>query len=177
MPMIAPNDDRFDTLDDVAALFVAVSPKLLRIALRLSGNSDDAEDVIQQTFLTALEKRSQFESGRSVEAWLVGIMVKHHLYSRRRESRRVDPHRVEGSFAAPAGEVASLRERATLLTRAVGQLAEPYRHVVELFFLEGLDQAEIAERVSRPKSTVSTQINRGLERLRKRLPESEALSA
>jgi RNA polymerase sigma-70 factor (ECF subfamily) len=168
---------RFDTVDDVAALFVAVSPKLLRIALRRCGNSDDAEDIMQQTFLTALEKRSRFESGRSVEAWLVGILVKHHLHARRRESRRVDPHRVDGSFAAPAGEVASLRERETLLARAIGELPEPYRRVVELFFLEGLDQTEIAERVDRPKSTVSTQINRGIERLRERLPDSVAWSA
>ncbi len=130
--MLAPNEVRFDALDEVAALFDAVSPKLLRIALKLSGNLNDAEDLIQQTFLTALEKGAQFESGRSVEAWLVGIMVKHHRYSRRRESRRVDPHRVDTSFAASAEEVASLLERETLLNQEVEQLPEPYRHVVEL---------------------------------------------
>ena len=165
-----------DPLQDLSRVFDAHAPKLLRIALSLARNRADAEDLLQQTFLTLATKALDYDRSRPLEPWLVGILVRHHRDLRRRASRRVDPDRLRSAEADVAAEAATLLERDELLWREVERLPAPYREVISLCFRDGLDQGQIAERLGRPRSTISTQLQRGLARLRERLPESTVLS-
>ena len=88
--------ERFRRTGDLAALtqlFDEIAPELLPLALRLAGTRHDAEDLVQETFLVALEKNADYDATRPLRPWLVGILVREARRLRRnlaREIRRLD---------------------------------------------------------------------------------------
>ena len=60
--------------DDLAIVFDALAPALLRVALHLRADPHAAEDLVQETFVVAIEKRAAFAPDRGVEPWLLGIL-------------------------------------------------------------------------------------------------------
>ena len=77
---------RFVRRGDVEALgrvFDAAAPELLGIAFRLTGAAPDAEDVVQATFLTAIERAETFEESRRAMPWMLGILLNHARSLRR----------------------------------------------------------------------------------------------
>jgi RNA polymerase sigma factor (sigma-70 family) len=63
------------------------------------------------------------------------------------------------------------------LGRALSRLPDHYRQPIELYLLQGLPQDEVGRRLGRPRSTVATQIERGLNRLRRSLPTRQPREA
>jgi RNA polymerase sigma-70 factor (ECF subfamily) len=161
---------------DAAALgrlFDGTAPELLRIALNLSRNVADAEDLVQATFLAAIEGATRFERGRRVVPWLVAILTHAAQADRRRRLRApsggAEPDERASGDADP-GERAAARELAQHGRDALDRLPEPYRQPILLRVAHGLQPAEIALLLGRSPGTVRAQIHRGLERLRRRLP-------
>ena len=82
---------RFRSTGEPAALgivFDALAPELLLVAARIAPRGVEAEDLVQRTFVDALEHADRFAPGRPLAAWLVGILVKHALAEGRRARRR-----------------------------------------------------------------------------------------
>ncbi|MDF1801134.1 MAG: sigma-70 family RNA polymerase sigma factor, partial [Planctomycetota bacterium] len=84
---------RYATRGDLAALgkvFDSLSGELFAVARRLAPASptESAEDLVQATFLTALEKAEDYDASRPLAAWLVGILALHAKNARRKVSRR-----------------------------------------------------------------------------------------
>lgn len=161
---------RFCKTGDAEALgkvFDRTAPHLLRVACWLAGNRADAEDLVQRTFLAAIESREAFAGGRAMP-WLLGILG-NHVRRLRKERARTLPAMAE-PVADPRSLVAEreLQERLRALREELG---EPYAEVLRLHLEEGLDAKEIAERLSRPAGTVRTQVVRAMELVRKRLPD------
>ena len=163
---------RFCRTGDAEALgrvFDRTAKELLHLAGWLGGNRADAEDLLQQTFLTAIEQRDRFVGQRRVLPWLVTILTNHARNLRRERARRAAlPGRAE-PVGDPIAEVEDA-EFAGWLAGARGELVSPYREVLELHLEQGLNAKEIAARLSRPAGTVRTQLVRALELLRRRLP-------
>jgi len=162
---------RFVERGDVHALgevFDATAPELLRIAAHLVGSREQAGDLVQNAFLIALEKRAEFASERRVLPWLCGIVAKLALNERRRALRRFPGSERAGPEDPRAA--AEAREFRAAFAHALAGLPEPYRPVLELHLERGLDAGEIGTALGRPSGTVRTQIVRGLEGLRRRLP-------
>ena len=155
--------------DALAVVFDRTAARLFRVALWLCRQRADAEDLLQRTFVRAIELRGQFEGGRPVLPWLMGLMANQAHKLRREQARREDAvPRVDHIVDAEVEVVAHELQDAVRAVRA--KLGEPYRDVLELHLEQGLDAGEIAVRLGRPAGTVRTQLVRALEMLRKRLP-------
>ena len=162
---------RFCRSGDPAALgavFDRTAPELLRVACYLVGNRTDAEDLVQRTFLAAIESRAAFGKGGKALPWLLGILG-NHAHRLRRERARPAPLQAEP--AADPTQQAAHRELEQRLRELRDELGAPYADVLQLHLEQGLNAKEIAERLSRPAGTVRTQLVRAMELLRQRLPD------
>lgn len=162
-----------DQVDALAKLFDRVAPELLRLASHLTRDVAAAEDLLQDTFLAAIESADRFEGKRSVTPWLAGILT-NRAKSERRRSRRspdlgADGDQVSGTEPQPADGVAD-RELSDTARNAIERLREPFREPTLLRLVHGMEPAEIALVLDRSPATVRSQIHRGLEMARRALP-------
>ena len=139
------------------------------LARALVHDEHDREDVVQDTWVAALEGRMRHQD--APRPWLARVLGNFARLHRRRE--RVVRAREERAARPDIDETdpARLLARAELLQRvgsAVLELEEPYRSTLLLRFLEELSTDEVARRLGVPGSTVRNRIRRGLAKLRER---------
>ena len=149
-------------------VFDATARELLHVAVWLMRHRADAEDLLQRTFLAAIETRARFAPGQPVLPWLMGILANEARHLRRERERKLaaapPPPTRDPEAEVAAGELDAA-------VRQIGaELGEPYRDVLSLHLQQGMNAKEIAERLQRPGGTVRTQLVRALELLRKKLP-------
>ena len=142
---------------------------LRRLAASLVSVPDDADDVVQDTWLAALSQRG--DRIRNPDGWLQRV-ARYQAARRRRvdAQRRERELRVARSVLLPEPECQPASER---LLQAIEGLRDPYRTVVRLRFEEQLSPEAIAARLDRPLTTVKSQLRRALEQIRGRLPGPE----
>jgi len=150
------------------ALFERYAPLLLRSMLRELYVREEANDLVQQTFLQLHRARLDFDSGQKLKPWLFTIALNLKREYFRRKKRR--PERsLEGEAAVePAVEAlgaAQVDARRTL-GRALGALPADQREVIELHWFGGLDFPEVASVVGASVSAVKVRAHRGYVRLR-----------
>lgn len=158
---------------DFASFFHAHRDAIHRLLHRLSRNAADADDLLQETFLTAWRKRAQFEGRGSAEGWLRRTAYRLYLNQRTKSKRRsalADPHSLARDGSVPPGESAvDDREAASYLLRRVAEaldaLPDEPREAFVLFRFEGMTCAEIAETTGVPAKTVETRLRRATELL------------
>ena len=151
-------------------LFDRTAADLLRVARYLTGDRTLAEDLVQATFLRAIEGASGYDATRPVLPWLIGILTHqaHDLRrARERATRVVLPP--SGADPGPSAAAADAEFRAACVAAMRG-LPQPYRDVVGLHLDAGLGAVEIGQRLARPADTVRKQLGRGLGLLRRALP-------
>lgn len=143
------------------------SELLYRYAYRLTGNSVDAEDLTQQTFLTAQQKLHQLRVSGAARHWLLAIMRNSFLTSRRHAGMT---HSLEGI------EESLLRDETpeplvdpNELQEALMELTEEFRSPVILFYFEDFTYQEISEHMGLPIGTVMSRLSRAKAFLRRRL--------
>lgn len=146
---------------------------LLRVALTLSSQPADAEDLVQDTLLRAYRAIGTFD-GAHPRAWLLTIMrnTAASRGRRRRPQLLDDPERI--GELPPAGAAAELtpeqavmeREFDTAVESALATLPEKFQRVVRLVDVDGLSYAEAAELLSVPVGTVMSRLHRARARIR-----------
>ena len=145
------------------------------MAVRAFGPGPDAEDVTQQTFVSAWTGRAGYRPEKGpLPAWLVGV-ARHKIadvWARRERQRRETEAAMSDlrspSRPVPAGIDTEVTDRVLVLDE-LDLLGQPQRGIIELAFFEDLTHAQIAERTGLPLGTVKSHIRRTLERLRTRL--------
>ena len=145
------------------------------MAVRAFGSGPDAEDVTQQTFVSAWTGRARFRPDAGpLPAWLVGI-CRHKIadtWARRERQRRETEAAMSEAQASPTGPArgidTTVADRVLLLDE-LEQIGQPQRGIIELAFFEDLTHTQIAARTGLPLGTVKSHIRRTLERLRSRL--------
>lgn len=158
-----------------------------RFALRLAGSVDEAEDLVQETFLRAYRAWDQYERGTRAKSWLFTICRNVFLRQRERVQRHdeIVSERVERSGPGPnlvnpvwvstlgADPEADFFDSIVddRIIEAIGGLPEEYRTAVVLSDVEGLPYAEIAELLDVPVGTVKSRLFRGRRRLQQVLYE------
>ncbi|MCB9878123.1 MAG: sigma-70 family RNA polymerase sigma factor [Planctomycetes bacterium] len=168
--------DRYRRCGDLDALgraFDLLSPRLLALALHLTGNAADAEDALQATFVVAMQKAAAFDATKEVGPWLAGVLAGEANNLRRREQRRRTEALEEALVGAGAGDVvddAERRELVAQLRTRIDALPDEQRQVLLLQLQHGLRPAEIAEVLGIAPGTVRMRLHRGLDALRKVLP-------
>src|SRR5262245_45039033 len=156
--------DRFRSKGDVAALaevFDATAPELYRVAVHLTRDLHEAEDLVQSTFLAAIENRNAYDARRELMPWLVGILTRTAAWERRKSSRVLAPDNLEKPLpASPAGE-AEATEFSDAVRRAIEHVSPPYREVLISHLQAGKSPQEIAVELGRAPGTVRVQLHRG----------------
>ena len=152
---------------------VAQLDALTSFALRFTHARADAEDLVSETMLRALDHREQYRIGTNMRAWLFTILY-HSFVSRRRAQRRevrlldVEPDCSPDLWVGdgdPEGRFYGSFIDETI-ARALNDLPGPYRTAVVLSDMNGLEYREIAELLGVPSGTVKSRIYRGRHKLR-----------
>jgi RNA polymerase sigma factor (sigma-70 family) len=159
----------------LARLFDLLAPELLGVAVHLLDDPWLAEDLVQETFLVAIQHADRFDSGRSVKPWLYGILVRKAALAQRSKARTPDPERLSNPTAEDPATRAANAEVPAVLEKALERCRPAERDVLRSYLLEGRPLTEIAARLERSPGTVRMQLHRGLERLRRGLPAGIAV--
>lgn len=150
---------------------------LYAFALKLTRARDDAEDLVSDTMLRAIERWEQYRLGTNIRAWLFTILY-HAFVSRKRrvDAREVQP--LEDEDGRPVFEVVGEADpEGTFydsfldegIVAAIGDLPTEYRAAVVMSDLHGLRYAEIAGVLGVPEGTVKSRLFRGRRLLQDRL--------
>jgi len=141
---------------------------LYNVAYRLTGNDDDAYDLVQEALLRVRKGLETYQPG-SMEGWLSRIVTNVFLDEVRRKRRRPvevmpdDPERLLPS--APSADEAT-ESLSSDVQAALRRLPEEFRTAVVLCDVVGLSYEEIADAISVPVGTVRSRIHRGRRLLR-----------
>jgi RNA polymerase sigma-70 factor (ECF subfamily) len=165
-------------------------PGLYSAALRMTRNSADAEDLVQETYLKAYRSYGTFEEGTNLRAWLYRILTNTYINTYRAAKRRPEVTDVEdvedlylyrrlpstgGSQPGRSAEDEALdRFTDDDVKSALEALPENFRMAVLLADVEGFSYKEIADITDVPIGTVMSRIHRGRRSLQKALYELAA---
>lgn len=151
--------------------------RLLRYLVYLTSKREQAEDLVQETWMRVLQRAGQYNGRSRFEPWLFSIarnLAIDHL--RRRHNLAEDTESVLEIIAAPDVHspfaAAARTEDATRISGALNGLEPIYREVLLLRFQEDLSLDEIAQVTRAPVPTISSRIQRGLARMRSQLAEA-----
>lgn len=168
---------------DFESLLAPVVDRAYGMALRLAGNRDDAQDLVQEAALQAFRGFHTFRPGTNFRAWFFRVLVNCFYASRRRRRPEVsmdeeapDLHLyvqtwhngMHGAGRDPAREVLD-RIAGDDVARALDSLPEEFRVACTLYFVDDLSYQEIAGVVGVPVGTVRSRLHRGRKLLQKRL--------
>lgn len=150
-------------------LVLAHQQAVFRLSYLLLGDSDDAEDVAQETFLRAWKHLPRFDAARPLRPWLLSIAS--NLASNRRRSAGRYFAALTRAFRseppAPSLEDKTAQHtEANELWKAVQTLNLPDQQIVYLRYFLDLSVAETAETLQIAEGTVKSRLNRALEKLR-----------
>jgi RNA polymerase sigma-70 factor (ECF subfamily) len=144
-----------------------------RFAFRLTGSAADAEDLTQQTFLTAQIKLEQLRSAETAKAWLCAIVRNAYLKGRRTVNGA--PTFSLEHVAEPADAGAAESEFDSEALQAIlNELPEEFRTALILYYFDEFSYKEIAEQMEVPIGTVMSRLARGKSHLRRRLCQSQS---
>lgn len=150
-------------------LFERYSPRLLGLMRQRVYDAEDAQELVQQTFLQFHRARHDFRAGGRVRPWLVTIALNLRRDHLRRLPRR---HRV-GLDDAPEPSVeprtAERRDQARLVREAVSELSDSHREVIELHWFSEMSFHEIAEVLGISYSAAKVRAHRAYDKLRRSL--------
>ena len=170
-----------------AAQAMQYAPQLYSAALRMTRNSADAEDLVQETYLKAYRSFRTFEEGSNLRAWLYRILTNTYINIYRAKQRRPIESDIEdvedlylyrrmGAFETAMASRSAEDTMFELFTddevkEALEALPENFRLPVLLADVEGFAYKEIAEMLDIPIGTVMSRLHRGRKAMQKRLFE------
>jgi RNA polymerase sigma-70 factor (ECF subfamily) len=188
--MIKDQDQKIDSLDalregdraEFAKLVQEYSPMIYRLGLKMLNNPQDAEDILQETFIKAYKHIGKFDGRSSISTWLYRIATNEALMSLRKkrpdmisfdvpsinESEPQEPLQIVDWCCLPEEEYLSSEGRLRL-DEAAERLPESLRIVFVLRDIEGLSTRETAEVLDISEMAVKTRLSRARLRLREDL--------
>lgn len=167
------------------SLVDAHQQRIYGLGLRITGRPHDAEDVVQQTFLSVIEHLKDFREEARFATWLTRIAANHALALLRKRSRHMALPLDEDGLEGPSSgiphpdfiahwsktpeQIATEHETRELLDEALGTLDEKYRMVFLLRDVEGLSTRETADVLGLSISNVKVRLLRARLMLREQL--------
>ncbi|HEY0165317.1 MAG TPA: sigma-70 family RNA polymerase sigma factor [Sphingomicrobium sp.] len=154
----------------LAELYSRTSAKLFGICLRVLGSEAEAEEVLQEIYLTVWDKAGRFDEGKASPITWLAVLARNKAIDRLRVRRiATDPIeeasgvRDDNPSALDVLETAQEQQR---LAGCLDELDEQQRAMIRSAFLDGATYPELAEREGVPLGTMKSWIRRGLLRLR-----------
>lgn len=154
-------------------------------AMKFTRDPQEAQDLLQETFMKAFAAFERFQSGTNMKAWLYRIMTNTYINGYRKQQREpylgavdeLEDWQLGGaesttSMAARSAEAEALdRLPSTAVTEALNELDDDRRMVVYLADVEGFSYQNIADMMGTPIGTVMSRLSRGRKQLRELLGE------
>jgi RNA polymerase sigma-70 factor (ECF subfamily) len=150
---------------------------VFNFALRMTGDEDDADDLVQETFMKAFRFFDKFEKGTNCRAWLFRILKNSYINDYRKatkEPNKIDYEDVQNFYEnIKANEVETQHSVQDVFTnllddeisKAITDLPEDFRTVIILSDIEGFTYEEIADFVDVPVGTVRSRLHRARKML------------
>jgi len=169
-------------LRDFERLVVAEGASLLRLARRLLGDPDEADDLLQDALVNAYRALSSFRGESSMKTWVWRIVTREGLKKlRRRKLKNKVAGWFRGSEAPPPGlglgrarlpeSLADTQQQMLVLQKAMEKLPDRQRATLVMRYFEGMPVAEIAEVLEIGPGTVKTHLVRALKQVRAAWPK------
>ncbi|MEM7379919.1 MAG: RNA polymerase sigma factor [Bacteroidota bacterium] len=140
------------------------------VAMRFLKNPDDAEDVLQESFIKAFQKIDQFKGEVTFGAWLKRIVINKSLdFIKAKKMRHVELN--ENILHIAEDDDWSVPDETSVaeVSKAMAMLPEKYRYVLQLYLVEGYDHGEISQILDLTETTCRTRLLRGKGQLKELL--------
>jgi RNA polymerase sigma-70 factor (ECF subfamily) len=138
---------------------------MYNVGLRFLGNKEDAEDIVQDSFVDAFKKLHSFKYESSFGAWLKRIVINksiNHLKAKRVPVVPMEAHEFHLTDDAPVeAEAVDLKK----VRSGIAQLPDGYRQIINLYLIEGYDHVEIGQVLGISTSTSKSQYHRAKKKL------------
>ena len=146
----------------MAELFRLLAPTVKGICYRYSGNVSDAEDLLQETFITVFTKIHTFKMQGSFEGWVRRIAVNNSLNWLKKNKNVLQsyPMKPQYDIEEDQEEDSLVEEHQADLMKHIASLPDGYRTILNLFAIEGLSHKEIGEQLGINESTSRSQYTR-----------------
>lgn len=147
---------------------------MFHVALRILQNNEEAEDVLQESFVKAFTSINQLQSANAFGSWLKRIVVNKSINHLNKKSVQWSPKEIEGVETIEETEEDLPWANLTVsdVKLAMDQLSDGYRVVFSLFMFDGLSHSEIAQILGITESTSKSQLNRAKKRIKEKLEKS-----
>ncbi len=147
---------------------------MYNVGYRIVNNADEAEDVLQEAFISAFRSLENYRGDATFGAWLKRIVVNKALnhVSKRKLERIPDDDRWDIGEEVERDEFEGFPFTVEKVREAIQLLPDGYRMVLSLYLLEGYDHQEIAEILNITESTSKSQFNRSKKKLKEILEGS-----
>ncbi|MCD9185874.1 MAG: sigma-70 family RNA polymerase sigma factor [Pyrinomonadaceae bacterium] len=140
------------------------------LARRMSPNTDDAEDAVQEIFIDIWKNAGRFDASQSSETTFIAMIARRRLIDRLRHSnRRLSPDSLEDLTVEPVNNSdgnLQMSVEAKEAAKALEVLRPEQRQVLQLSIIQGLSHQEISDATGIPLGTVKTHARRGLLQVR-----------
>jgi RNA polymerase sigma-70 factor (ECF subfamily) len=152
------------------SLYKMYSKAMYNVGYRITGNEDEAEDVLQEAFINAFRNLDSYRGDAAFGAWLKRIVVNKAINAVKKKKHTPIPEDENWDVsddepAADYGDGLTVER----VRQGIEQLPAGYRTVLSLYLLEGYDHQEIAEILGISESTSKSQLNRAKNKLREYL--------
>jgi RNA polymerase sigma-70 factor (ECF subfamily) len=159
-------------------LLLRFRDRVYGLCYRMLGQRQDAEDVVQETFVRAVRSLSCWDQRREFEPWLLQIAANRCRTLLSRRSRRPDVHPLYETTASDTSHMQDA-DRAALaeeMRRVLNTMRPEWRDAFCLFHEAGLSYLEISDRLECPLGTVKSWVHRARAELVRQLQSREVLS-
>ncbi|MBN1132644.1 MAG: RNA polymerase sigma factor [Bacteroidales bacterium] len=154
-------------------MVMPLSSRLYRLAYRMMGNPEEAEDVVQEVYLKLWKMRSELRQYRNLEALSVRITRNYCLDQLRRRKKNLEVTSHEQNLYNNGPEtpdqLMESEEKANMVHNLIETLPEPQRSIVHLRHLEGKDYEEISEMLNMNVNAIRVNISRARKQMREKL--------
>lgn len=175
--IVVPDEKQRQLYEDFEREAIPHMDALFNFALKMTGDSDEADDLVQETYLKAFRFFDKFEKGTNCKAWLFRIMKNTYINKYRKETKepdKVDYEDVENYYenVKPSSTDSAHLEKDIYdnllddeLSEAINSLPEDFKTVVILCDIEGFTYEEISDFIDVPVGTVRSRLHRARKML------------
>lgn len=141
---------------------------MYNVGYRITGNEADAEDVLQEAFISAFGNLDNYRGDASFGSWIKKIVINKAINLLKKRKWEAMPE--EFDVPEETGDVEYMPQlNVDKVRQAIQQLPDGYRSVLSLYLLEGYDHQEIGEIMGITESTSKSQLNRAKNKLKELL--------